>query len=95
MSIVQFLKARIAEDATANEDRDDGWWSEALHDRQLAEIEAKRALIDIAPEIRGLSGSESGEAVIDEDGDEMLRIMARVYRNHPDFNEDWLYPALP
>lgn len=67
-------------------------------DRVLREIEAKRALIEFAADATGLdmqvdsefAGGPRAEPYI---GDEMLRTMAAVYSDHPDYRQEW-QPAL-
>jgi hypothetical protein len=111
---VQFLRARLAETAAANENPySPGAWHAAscasLPDvfgqetsacdcgvpaRVLAEVEAKRMLLDsIVPTMNAF------EDKIDEewgtgDGEHasaaFLRAWARVYRDHPDFDPAWL-----
>lgn len=100
MTITEFLEARIAEDeAQAKESQhyeDDiwetaGWWNPT---RVLAECAAKRKLIAISEEVERMDyqitqeWGGSGEA-IDGTADDMLKAMASVYADHPDYQQEW------
>lgn len=60
----------------------------------LREIEAKRALIELAADATGLDIQVDGEFSVGPRtepyiGDEMLRTMAAVYSDHPDYQQEW------
>ncbi|CAM3442647.1 DUF6221 family protein [Isoptericola cucumis] len=70
--------------------------------RVLAEVAAKRHLVELAYEATGLdmtvdldrtvnAREDSGVAFV---GDRMLRTLALAYAEHPDFDEDWRHPPL-
>ena len=65
--------------------------------RALEECKAKRAIIDLAAEATGLDVRVDGEwgvGVRDEEkdpylGDLILRALAAVYADHPDYRDEW------
>ena len=65
--------------------------------RLLAECEAKRAIIKLADEATGLDMTVDNdrrvgirdEAVEPYCGDSILRTLAAVYRDHPDYKPEW------
>lgn len=95
MTITEFLEARIAEDeheATSMLDSfaRGGEVSKRRWIRVLAECAAKRAIIDLA----GTAGClDSLQANLDYGYDsieeEMLRTLATVYADHPDYRQEW------
>lgn len=69
--------------------------------RMLAEVDAKRHLVELAYEATGLdmtvdldrtvnAREDSGIAFV---GDRMLRTLALAYGDHPEFDDEWRRPA--
>ena len=99
MTITEFLLARITEDETNIE----GDWaagdgglhiiSTAMHSRMQAECAAKRAIIEMCPEVslahKGIE-VEMGHGEPDPDlGEQILRTLAATYADHPDYQPEW------
>lgn len=87
MDIIEFLEARIAEDETeARRALEDLGMAEATADlRAFAECKAKRKIIAHHERI-----DWNYEPAGDQDYmEKFLFIIAEVYANHPDYNEDW------
>jgi hypothetical protein len=100
MTITEFLLARIAEDETEaramlREYERGGDASSRRWRRVLAECEAKRRIVGFAQSadeadryaaevIGGVDG-----AAVDTDGAGILRALASVYADHPDFDPAW------
>lgn len=105
MTIVEFLLARIAEDEALVDDCDHStrppigglqsvdipheFGGVSLYDFRLAaECEAKRAAVDLAI-------LDEDAACEDDDyngygfGDRLLRALAAVYADHPDYRPEW------
>jgi hypothetical protein len=67
----------------------------ARHDpaRVLAEVNAKRRILDeIVPKVEsywGAVNSEWGCEYDDPDGDDVLRLLALPYADHPDYDPAW------
>lgn len=86
MNITDFLHARIADDEAAAGTWYEDWRGnlETLADRVRAECAAKRRIVALetclACEV---------EAQPCDHRDSTLRLMAAVYRDHPDYQEDW------
>lgn len=66
----------------------------ARHDpaRVLAEVEAKRAIVDL---MAGVLAAAKGDSEVDHYGglsaaEETLTLFARPFRDHPDFDPAWL-----
>lgn len=66
----------------------------ARHDpaRVLAEVEAKRQMVDLAA---GMLAAAKGDSEVDHYGglsaaEETLLLLARPFRDHPDFDSSWL-----
>jgi hypothetical protein len=60
--------------------------------RVLAEVEAKRQIVDLAA---GMLAAAKGDSEVDHYGglsaaEETLLLLARPFRDHPDFNPAWL-----
>jgi hypothetical protein len=55
-------------------------------ERVLAECEAKRRIVALAP---WCNNSTAGSALIDLPGNLVLRDLAAVYSDHPDYDEAW------
>lgn len=96
MNITEFLLARIAEDEAEARglqgEMDFGL--ESAGDRMLAECAAKRAIIEqyeaygaAAQGVFGVAyiGARSGQRVTED----ALRALAAVYKDHPDYQEEW------
>lgn len=99
MNIVEFLEARIAED----EDRaGSGWtrlgdtrWETDNYGRNfltpasvLAECKAKRAIIAMYEQGDEAKGWDP-EAYIASTVFDAMRALAAVYKDHPDYQEEW------
>jgi hypothetical protein len=84
---------------TENYRQDDVWEHAERHDpaRALREVEAKRAIMELADEASGLDMSvDIDRAVRPRDtttdpyvGDMIIRQLAAVYSDHPDYQEEW------
>ncbi|MFE2832133.1 DUF6221 family protein [Streptomyces mirabilis] len=66
----------------------------ARHDpaRVLAEVEAKRRIVDLTA---GMLSAAKGDSEVDHYGglsaaEDTLRLLARPFRDHPDFDPSWL-----
>lgn len=63
-------------------------------ERVIAECAAKRKLIAISDEVESMDHQITQEwggacEAIDGTADDMLRAMAAVYRDHPDYQQEW------
>lgn len=96
LTLADFLLARIAEDEASIDEMvrggDPSWWSA---DRMLYECEAKRRIVEgrtgIPHPSDGCDGSCDGpndhwHLVYEWD---VLRALAAVYADHPDYREAW------
>lgn len=78
-----------------------GYYGLANPERILAECQAKRAIIEQADEATGLDMQVDGEFRVgrrDETtepylGDVLLRALAAVYADHPDYDQAWRVEA--
>jgi hypothetical protein len=105
MTLSEFLTARLDEDeAAALESKnapagatrfvDADQWSEPLmwltgEDRMLREVAAKRAIIplaDVAGQFELGFGDEPRALTV---GDQILRALAAIYSDHPDYRQEW------
>lgn len=78
---------------------DDSWEHIARHDpaRVLAEVEAKRRIVELADEASGLDAVVDGEFRVGSRdpvaepyiGDLILRHLAAPYAGHPDYDARW------
>jgi hypothetical protein len=59
--------------------------------RILADIAAKRAIVAYAPRVDHLVSAIEWEysSNVDEEGDDLLRILAQPFAEHPDFDPAW------
>lgn len=100
MTIVEFLLARLAQDeAEINEARiseSPDWWEPSCWSRKraLAEIKAKRRIVEHHSLVEFADGrvvcdvcSESG--TWDPYPCRTLQMIAAVYEDHPDYNNEW------
>lgn len=97
MTITEFLLARIAEDeaeaAKAGSftpwdrpfERDDYGHLLVQPGRVLAECDAKRRIVEVA---EGWRWERDGMGP-DPKSDEVLRLLAQPYADHPDYREEW------
>lgn len=99
MNITEFLEARIDEDERSANDL----MGEREGDRVLAECAAKRAIIEAHPithdvvevstRIKWGFACETcfryGDAVEDHGYCDTLRALAAVYKDHPDYQQEW------
>lgn len=99
MSIAEFLEARISEDEVRAKHRDvvtfgserRKFANDALHDphdpaRVLAECAAKRAIIaEHAP----IDVCDAHDANYETTTCDTLRALAAVYKDHPDYQQEW------
>jgi len=99
MTITEFLLARITEDEdelkTARIGGSPEWWEPAQWCRERAEAEcaAKRAIVEMCPEVslahKGIE-IEMGHGEPDPDlGEQILRTLAATYADHPDYQPEW------
>lgn len=102
MTITEFLNARLDEDEAAARAARPWWPStytlkfakedRAVHiarhdpDRVLAEVEAKRRVIEMTPVVRGLQDptAEAQHMLV-------LAHLASVYAGHPAYDPDWAW----
>lgn len=92
MTITEFLEARIAEDEAhvrrvgsfVNECQECAFGNQPdspySHERLLADCAAKRAIIE---------GLEPFSFLDDINAPELLGILAAVYSDHPDYQQEW------
>jgi hypothetical protein len=70
-----------------------GWEAEhiALHDpaAELAEVDAKRRIVDWLLMVRRGEAEDSGEPMPVDPQDQVLRLLALPYAAHPDYDESW------
>lgn len=64
--------------------------------RVLAECAAKRAIILLADDVEGLDYQVTSEwgGEIDGTGEAILRAIAAVYKDHPDYQQEWANQAV-
>ncbi|MGH8605076.1 MAG: DUF6221 family protein [Gammaproteobacteria bacterium] len=97
MNIIEFLEARIAEDeaaalaASKQKWRAKGWAIEYAQ-RVLAECAAKRAIIKLADLVESMDYQITREwgGDIDGTGEDILKALAAVYKDHPDYQQEWV-----
>lgn len=105
MTITEFLEARIAEDEAAADGLlgvshsprtqvyiGTEWVSSPLtSERLLAEAAAKRAIMALADHVEGMDYQITSEWGGDIDGtaDDILKALAAVYADHPDYQQEW------
>lgn len=83
-TLTQFLRARIAEDeATARVAND---WNFTAEARVLAECEAKRRIVESAEFVRDTPSIHDDARTFMSN---VLRRLAAVYAEHPDYREEW------
>jgi hypothetical protein len=99
--ITEFLLARIAEDEAGNGCNGEGeyWTCELRSERIEAECEAKRRIVTLAQGMieeaaeqdrrANLSIYEETGATQRTDALTLLKILATVYADHPDYREEW------
>jgi hypothetical protein len=101
MELTEFLLARIAEDergarqaqadphgchdvlAAYFDDTDKTW--RFTHARVLAECEAKRRIVAMAQRFTAMPDDSGTDIVLDD----VLRLLALPYADHPDYDEAW------
>lgn len=96
MTLIEFLLARLNEDEERGRDRHDhlsvppDCWGPG---RVLAEVAAKRAILE---HCRGsiTEGEQWNEATQVTDATHTLKLLASVYADHPDYDEEWLVTTL-
>jgi Family of unknown function (DUF6221) len=93
VTIVEFLRARLADDEAAAPYAISSltdWGEFVRYDpaRVLREVAAKRAIIRLALSRRGAPPEESHVVI-----DEMVGALASVYADHPDFDPAWSVDA--
>jgi len=113
VTLTEFLTARLDEDEARGRLWSETWRSEGgVIDlvltpgpaRVLAEVAAKRRIVELAKEATRMDQAGdveygAGQAPRDESvepylGTLILRALAAPYADHPDFNEDWRGPAI-
>lgn len=92
MNITDFLLARIAEDEAECQDMlkrmsDAKDWDHAYAERVLAECAAKRAVVGIHG--IGADPCDAHDASCQSIPCETLEALAAVYRDHPDWRQEW------
>lgn len=100
MTIIEFLKARIAEDEANAGSWYESWKDtmDSMEDRILAECAAKRRIVelhyqDVVPGKFDLAEDHAcdrgwGDVAYTEDCT-TLRALAAVYSDHPDYRDEW------
>lgn len=89
--LVEFVLARITED----EDEDDACpccddGPDTISGRVRLEAESKRRIVEwAAPVLRNWPGAPEGFRYVSDDGRDLLRILAAVYADHPDYRPGW------
>lgn len=96
--LAAFLRARLDEDAAEAEadealahEQATGW----LPERVLRDVAAKRRIIDeivpVIDELDALLESERGSGAYKTSGesDRLLKLLALLYADHPDYDEEW------
>lgn len=97
MDIVEFLRARLDEDEREAKVCLDRWATEGhgtrrRWDRQLREVEAKRRVLytcDTATRMWLHARTEEYADGVADPGDTILRALAAVYADHPDYDPAW------
>lgn len=86
LSITEFLLARIAEDEAAAQP-----FPGAADQRALRECAAKRAIIGLADDVETIDDALMIETASWkwETSDKILRALAAVYSDHPDYQSVW------
>jgi hypothetical protein len=91
--LVKFLRARLDEDAEPCEGASEYVDCRDLSERRARDVEAKRRLVDeIVPRVKAMwwtVNSEWGCDPDDPDGEDILKILALPYADHPDYDEVW------
>lgn len=85
MEITDFIRARLEEDRTAAlqrmaEGEDPYVNTEGSPQRTIAEVDAKRAIVN---------GMQPWGELDDGSAGTILRVFARIYQDHPDFDPSW------
>lgn len=97
-SLVDFLKARLDDiDADAAHDRDcaivrmhpEGWCDCDVPARVLADVAAKRLIVDQCASIVSAGTMDPFEDGAPDLAYEVLQLLALVYADHPDYQEKW------
>lgn len=94
MTITEFLEARIAEDEADAINRvvlpftDRRGLSDSDAERIHAECAAKRALMKAGVELED-SRSDANLWSMDSPDDVIMRILAAIYKDHPDYQQEW------
>lgn len=102
--LVAFLRARLDEDEqAARSAEDDGWEAEDVHSvsvdlaehiarhapaRVLAEVDAKRRILDAWPDSFGLWSADQADAAKTMKV-AVLLLLAVPYAEHPDYRPEW------
>jgi hypothetical protein len=103
MTITEFLLARIAEDEDDARHADRGFrvvgFPAGTPAHVLAECEAKRRIVEFAAGASNDRASVISEFAVgrqqeaamwaDDPGEKILRALAAVYSDHPDYDESW------
>jgi len=85
-TLTEFLTARLDEDASVATGLAPSPWGNlnvAAHARILAEVEAKRRIVDRATYMGEAEDRMGGYA------DEFLSLLALPYADHPDYRQEW------
>jgi hypothetical protein len=86
MTLIEFLLARITDDEALAANASSYYWGRrTLSERVLAECEAKRRIIEAAP----WANNGGHSAMKDLPGRWILRLLAAVYADHPDYRDEW------
>jgi hypothetical protein len=74
--LITWLRAQL--------DEDEAWAGETA---ELAEVEAKRAILDLIDAARGACLQEFCEPPVD--ADQIFRHLAKLYADRPGYREEW------
>jgi hypothetical protein len=89
ITLTDFLLARIAEDRTwARQRRDEDFRKHRIsaHRPHLAPDDAERVLAQCSAWLRIVEACSAADGAL---GDGVLRALASVYADHPDWREEW------
>lgn len=102
MTLPEFLLARFAEDEVipylVEEVEHVGGRRVNLRERYSAELEAKRRIVDWAAPVIGSERVPTGRhgvynrrpvRYVNDDGEDLLRLLALPYADHPDYRKVW------
>ena len=84
MTLVEFLSARLDEDAAHLPEGFDCWYPP---ERYAAEVDAKRGIVDLLT--YATPGHGPRRTPFGPDQEAVLRYLALPYADHPDYRREW------